>query len=134
VLRVLLDREKTNGGGAGHRALVFVVIKSSSLLMRPVTLRYGRVLPNVGAVETKKATTAARSRFLLRDGVGWTARETAAAAVIAYLSNIIRKKCVIVLLSSTCDGYARENGYYIIMLLFIVIHTYKDKYMRLKLN
>jgi len=59
VLRVLLDREKTNGGGAGHRALVFVVIKSSSLLMRPVTLRYGRVLPNVGAVETKKATTAA---------------------------------------------------------------------------
>lgn len=68
VLRVLLDSEKTSGGGAGHRDVVFVVkvvvvasysSTSSVLLMQPVTPRYCRVLPNVGAVETKKATTAA---------------------------------------------------------------------------
>jgi len=41
------------------RLLVVYSSTSSVLLMRPVTPRYGRVLPNIRSVETKKATTAA---------------------------------------------------------------------------
>jgi len=59
--RMLLDREKSRGGGAGHRAIICTkcVCVSSVLLVRPVTPRYGRILPNVGGVGTKKATAAA---------------------------------------------------------------------------
>lgn len=137
VLRVLLNSEKTNGGGAGHRDVWFLSLKSSS--SRPIRrrlrccwcgllLRVTVVYYRMSAQSRRRKRPRRRSRFLLRyGGGGWTARETA-ASVIAYLPNIIREKCVIELLSSSYDGYARENGYYIIMLLFMILWPTPSKF------